>query len=145
MRSLAILLCREADLGETQPGLTSLFALQELLGFSHFPAEDVLFLFVAIEMERHQAGTPVNARVEMLNVDRADGPVVVSKATGIVQMPIHEQMPPVFTMCHQLKWTFPEAGVYEISLYLDDEPAANRRVACFETASIKTRGFPIVR
>lgn len=145
MRCLAIVLSRDADLGESRPGVTSLLDLQELIGFSHFPAEDILFLFAAVEMERNNAGKPIDARVEIQHVDRADDPVVISESTGIVQMPIHQQMPPVFTMCHQLRWHFPEAGIYEITLYLDDTLAAHRRLACFATASLQGKGADVIR
>lgn len=132
MRCLAILLCEDSD--NPANGEVSLLRLRERLGFDNFPAESILTLFVAVEMERGERGKPIDLRTELLHVDRADPAAEIFRSSAIIQMPMDQQLPPIFTMSIEARWPFNEPGVYEIAVYLNDELAAHRRIAVVQTA-----------
>lgn len=136
MRCLCILLAVSVENAEY--GQVSLHRLRERLVYPAFPVTDALFLFAEVEMERDYRGQPILMRAELLHIDRADPPVELTSATGVVQMPMNKQLPPIFTMNHELAFTFPEPGVYQVTVYLNDEVAAHRLIAAVE-ATPQTR------
>ncbi len=127
MRCLAIVIAGDAD---DAPGWGSfLRGIVQIVWCDSFPGRATFFLYAELEAYDAQRGLPVDLAVIVVG---PRGSREAETATGIVQMPVADEVPPIFVIRHQIAVIVDAPGRYELELHIDGELAGSRPIGFFE-------------
>ena len=134
MRCLAILL---GDVAAEHPRFGAYIqGIWHIRYAPQFPTRSKFFAYVEIEADRSQRGLPVDVRFEF--VDGAGHSVFAVDATGVVQMPMSEELPSIFTIRPEIEMSFPQPGRYDFNIYVGGELIGSRPFAVLAMGAKRT-------
>src|SRR5688572_11271553 len=95
-----------------------------------FPIDVPVWCYLQVELDEHQEGVPIHARIESVpDGSGASGEVVtLLDADFIGTMHVDPDRPVIYRFYEQVALYMPSPGYYDVRAYIDDELVAQRPV-----------------
>jgi hypothetical protein len=95
-----------------------------------FPIEAPIWCYLQVELDPHQEGVPIHARVEAVpDGGGASGETeTLLDADFIGTMRVDPDRPVIYRFYEQVELRLPSPGYYDVRAYIDDELVAQRPV-----------------